>query len=184
MILHIVLFIMITLLPAYSEAAYKIYLKNGSTITGVSSYEKKGGEYIINFGAGSVGISGADVLKIEESEAPEMEFRSKETPEKEGEKMAPAEAPAESDKGAKTSTLRTELENIDSELKALEDREEKIRASIDEKRSEKLRWNPYQRYLLDKEMEPLQNEVSTIQERKTELLQRKAYIEGQLRTME
>ena len=109
-----------------------------------------------------------------------MEFRSKDTPEKEGEKMAPAEA----DKGAKTSALRTELENIDSELKALEDREEKIRASIDEKRSEKLRWNPYQRHLLDKEMEPLQNEVSTIQERKTELLQRKAYIEGQLRTME
>ena len=36
MILHIVLFIIITLLPAYSEAAYKIYLKNGSTITGVS----------------------------------------------------------------------------------------------------------------------------------------------------
>ena len=184
MILHIVLFIMITLLPAYSEAAYKIYLKNGSTITGVSSYEKKGGEYIINFGAGSVGISGADVLKIEETEAPEMEFRSKETPEKEGEKMAPAEAPAEADKGAKISALRTELENIDSELKALEDREEKIRASIDEKRSEKLRWNPYQRHLLDKEMEPLQNEVSIIQERKTELLQRKAYIEGQLRTME
>ncbi len=184
MIIHIVLFIMITLLPAYSEAAYKIFLKNGSTITGVSSYEKKGSEYIINFGAGSVGISGADVLKIEETDAPEMEFRSKETPEKEGEKMAPAEAPAEADKGAKTSTLRKELENIDSELKALEDREEKIRASIDEKRSEKLRWNPYQRHLLDKEMEPLQNELSTIQDRKNELLQRKAYIEGQLRTME
>jgi hypothetical protein len=184
MIIHIVLFIMITLLPAYSEAAYKIYLKNGSTITGVSSYEKKGSEYIINFGAGSVGISGADVLKIEETDAPEMEFRSKETPEKEGEKMAPAEAPAEADKGAKISALRTELENIDSELKILDDKEEKIRASIDEKRSEKLRWNPYQRHLLDKEMEPLQNELSTIQDRKNELLQRRAYIEGQLRTSE
>lgn len=184
MIIHIFLFIMIFLLPVHSEAAYKIYLKNGSTITGVSSYEKKGGEYIINFGAGSVGISEADVVKIEETEAPEKEFTPKETLEKEGEKMAPAEVPAAADKGARISALRTELENIDSELKALEDREEKIRASIDERRSEKLRWNPYQRHLLDKEMEPLQNELSTIQEKKTELLQRKAYIEGQLRTME
>lgn len=184
MIIHILLFFMILLLPAHSEAAYKIYLKNGSTITGASSYDKKGGEYIINFEGGSVGISEADVVKIEETEAPVKEFNPEETQKTEGEKMAPAEAPASADKDTNISALRTELENIDSELKTLEDKEEKIRASIDEKRSEKLRWNPYQRHLLDKEVEPLQNDLSTIQERKTELLQRRAYIEGRLRTSE
>jgi hypothetical protein len=184
MIIHIVLFILILLLPSHSEAAYNIYLKNGSTITGVSSYEKKDGDYIINFEGGSVGISETDVVKIEETKAPVMDFSPEETQKTEGEQTAPAEAPAEADKAAKISALKTELETLDSELKTLGDKEEKVRASIDEKRSEKLRWNPYQRHLLDKEMEPLQNELSTIQDRKTELLQRRAYIEGQLRTME
>ncbi|NWF52495.1 MAG: hypothetical protein HXY47_05365 [Nitrospirae bacterium] len=185
MIVNILLFILVFLLPAHSEAAYKVYLKNGSVISGASSYEKKGGEYIINFGAGSLGISEAEVLKIEETESPEMEFTPKETLEKEGEEKEkpPAEAPSE-DKNEKIKALRTELDSIDSELKSIEDREEKLRASIEEKRGEKLKWNPYQRHLLDKEMEPLQQELSKIQERKAELLQRKAYIEGQMRTTE
>ncbi|MGB9715401.1 MAG: hypothetical protein ACPL1G_03170 [Thermodesulfovibrionales bacterium] len=183
MIVNLLLFILILFLPAHSEASYKIYLKNGSVITGASSYEKKDGEYIINFGAGSLGISEAEVLKIEKTEAPEMEFTPKETPEEEVKEKPPAEVPSE-DRDEKIKALRTELESIDSELKEIEDREEKIKASIEEKRGEKLKWNPYQRHLLDKEIEPLQNELSKIQERKTELLQRKAYIEGQMRTIE
>lgn len=184
MIIHIILFILILLLPSNSEAAYKIYLKNGSTITGVSSYEIKGGDYFINFEGGSVGIPETDVLKIEETKAPVTDFSPEETQKQEGEQIAPPEAPALSDKDAKISALRADLENIDSELKTLDSKEEKIRASIDEKRGEKLRWNPYQRHLLDKEMEPLQNELSEIQDRKTELLQRRAFIEGQLRTLQ
>jgi prefoldin subunit 5 len=185
MIVNILLFILVFLLPAHSEAAYKIYLKNGSVITGASSYEKKGSEYIINFGAGSLGISETEVLKIEETESPVMEFTPKEIPEKQGEEKEkpPIEAPPE-DKDEKVKELKTELDSIDSELKSIEDREEKLRASIEEKRGEKLKWNPYQRHLLDKEMQPLQDELSKIQERKTELLQRKAYIEGQMRSSE
>lgn len=185
MILNLLLFILILFLPVHSEAAYKIYLKNGSVITGASSYEKKDKEYIINFGAGSLGISEADVLKIEKTEAPEMEFTPKEPTEEEvkEKEKPPAEAPSE-DKDEKIRSLKTELDSIDSELKDIENREEMIRASIEEKRGEKLKWNPYQRHLLDKEIEPLQNELSKIQERKTELLQRKAYIEGQMRTTE
>lgn len=185
MIANILLFILIFLLPAHLEAAYKIYLKNGSVITGASSYEKKGGEYIINFGAGSLGISEADVLKIEKTEAPELEFTPKEMPEEEGKEREkpPAEVPSE-DKDEKIKVLRTELDNIDSELKGIEATEEKLKASIEEKRGEKLKWNPYQRHLLDREIQPLQEELSKIQERKTELLQRKAYIEGQMRTIE
>jgi predicted RNase H-like nuclease (RuvC/YqgF family) len=184
MIIQIILLILILLLPASSEAAYKIYLKNGSSITGVSSYEKKAGEYIIYFGEGSLGIPEADVLKIEQTEAPIEELSPKEIPEKEEEKGTPEEAPAPADKGAKIAALKAELDTIDSDLKALEEKEEKLRASIDEKRSEKLRWNPYQRHLLDKEIEPIQNELSSLQEKKTELLQQRAYIEGQLRMME
>ena len=40
--IHLFLLILVLLLPVYSEAAYKIFLKNGSVISGVSSFEKKG----------------------------------------------------------------------------------------------------------------------------------------------
>ncbi|MEK6581021.1 MAG: hypothetical protein AAB017_01215 [Nitrospirota bacterium] len=51
-------------------AAYKIYLKNGSTIKGVSRYEKSEGEIKFYFEGGMVGISEADILRIESGKEP------------------------------------------------------------------------------------------------------------------
>jgi hypothetical protein len=80
--IQLFLIILILLLPVYSDAAYKIYLKNGSVISGVSSFEKKAGEVTVYFNGGSIGISEKDIVKIEETAAPERDFRSQEVPEK------------------------------------------------------------------------------------------------------
>jgi len=180
--LAILLMMVLLLMPVYSEAAYKIYLKNGSVISGVSSYEKRGGEVIINFDAGSMGISEAEILKIEETKAPEIEFTPKERPE---EKAAPLETPSPAvDRYARITALRSDLDSIDAQLKQVEDDEARIKASIDEKRGKRHKYNIYQLKKLESELEPLQQQLSTIQQRKVELLQRRASIEGEIRSLE
>jgi chromosome segregation ATPase len=184
--IQLFLLILILLLPVYSDAAYKIYLKNGSVISGVSSFEKKTGEVTIYFGGGSLGISEKDILKIEETAAPEKDFRSQEVPEKQekpGEAAAPAKESA-NDKSGRVSALRAQLEAITSEIKTVEEQEAKIVAEINAKRGQRLKYNIYQLRQMEKEVEPLQQELFTIQQKKGELLQRKASIEGELRALE
>lgn len=59
-----------SLLTSSADAAYKIYLKNGSTIKGVNRYEKSEGEIKFYFEGGMVGIPEADILRIESSKEP------------------------------------------------------------------------------------------------------------------
>lgn len=59
-----------------ADAAYTIYLKNGSVITGVSHYEKSGGEIKFYFGGGMIGIAEADILRIEGSGEPVKDIRA------------------------------------------------------------------------------------------------------------
>jgi len=188
--IHIFLLILILLFPAYSEAAYKIYLKNGSVITGVSSYTKRGGEFTLYIGGGIFGVSEKDILKIEETETPEKDFRSKEIPETAIEKApveapaeAPTEGPADREKMTRVNSLQADLDTINSELKTVEENEARVKASIDEKLSQRSRYNVYQQKYLEKEMEPLQQELSKIQQEKADLLQRKAFTEGELRSL-
>jgi hypothetical protein len=132
--LNIFLFILILLLPAYSEAAYKIYLKNGSVIEGVGSYEKRDGEVILNIGRGNFGISEKEILKIEETEALEKDFSAKELPEEEKTRGIPYDDSTIAEKGARVNALKADLEAINSELKAVEENEAGIKASIDEQK--------------------------------------------------
>jgi hypothetical protein len=173
-------------MPAYSEAAYKIYLKNGSEISGVSSYEKRGGEVIVYFGGGSIGIPEKDIVKIEETESPEKDFGKEEAPGQEVGKAppeAPAEEPAVSEKTEKMDALQTDLDAVNAELKTVEVDEDRVKASLDEKLGQRSRYNVYQQKYLEQEIEPLRQELLQIQQKKGELLQRKAYIEGSLRSL-
>jgi hypothetical protein len=185
---QIFLLILILLLPVSSEAAYTIYLKNGSEITGVYSYEKKGGEVIIYFGGGNVGIPEKDIVKIESTEAPEKDF-TKEVTEREADKSAPSEPPVPageptvSETADRTSKLQADLDAVNAELRTVEDNESAIKAALEEKTSSRQNWNPYQYRYLQQAAEPLQQELSTIQQKKGELLQRKAYIEGELKSL-
>lgn len=187
--IQIFLLIFILLLPVSSEAAYTIYLKNGSEISGVYSYEKKGGEVIIYFGGGSIGIPEKDIVKIESTEAPEKDFSKEELTEREADKSAPseppvpAEQPAVSETADRTSKLQADLDAVNAELRTIEDNESAIKAALEEKTSSRQNWNPYQYRYLQQAAEPLQQELSTIQQKKGELLQRKAYIEGEMKSL-
>ena len=184
--IQIVLFIFILLLPVYSDAAYTIYLKNGSVISGVSSFEKKAGEITIYFGGGSMGISEKDILKIEETAGPERDFSVQEAPETQVKPETPAAPPKESAevKSGRVSALRTQLEAISSEIKTVEEQEAKLIADINAKRGQRLKYNIYQLRQMEKEVEPLQQELFSTQQKKSELIQRKAAIEGELRALE
>lgn len=184
-VLQVVIVSLIFFLTLTSEAAYKIYLKNGSAITGVKSYEKQNSQIIIQFGGGSIGVSENDVLKIEEAEMPEKDFRVKEAPERKQEvtEHAPVqESPIE--KGGRANALRSELESVIEELKTLDENEERVKASIEEKRGKRFRYNVFQLRHIEKEIEPLQQELLTVQQRKSQLIQRKSQIEGELRGLE
>lgn len=180
------LFILILLLPVTADAGYKVYLKNGSLLSGVSSIEKKPGEVIIYFGRGSISISEKDILKIEEIETLEKDVRSQEIPEQQ-EKPAEAAVPIqrpEVDKSARVNALKADLEAMTSEIKTVEEQEARTVAEINEKRGRRYKYNIYQLRQLEKEIEPLQQELFTIQQKKGELLQRRAYIEGELKSLE
>jgi len=178
---YILLCIIMLLLPVLSEAAYKVYLKNGSVITGVSTYEKREGEIILHFNVGDMGISEKEVLKIEETEAPEKDLKPKEAIEKKEEKPS-EEVPT--GKSLRISALRSDLETINSELRSVEENEARLTKTLEEKRASRSRYNIYQTRLLEREMEPLQKELMEVQKRKGELLQRKAALEGELRALE
>ncbi len=126
---QIFLLILFLLLPVSSEAAYTIYLKNGSEISGVYSYEKKGGEVIIYFGGGSMGIPEKDIVKIESTEAPEKDFSKEEVTVPEAEKTAPsvppvpAGEPAVSETADRASRLQADLDAINAELGIIEGNE-------------------------------------------------------------
>jgi hypothetical protein len=69
----ILFIVLILLIPVCAAAEYKIYLKNGSVISEVRSYEKMNGDVVVYFGTGSMTISQKDILKIGGTEPAEKE---------------------------------------------------------------------------------------------------------------
>jgi hypothetical protein len=187
---QILLIILILLLPASSEAAYKIYLKNGSVISGVRSYEKKGGEVTIYFSGGLMAISEKDILKIEGTETPEEDLQTKEPEKKEKQDgqerpedaVAPSQAPVDN-KSARVNALMADLDAVNTEIRAVEAEEVRLVASINEKRGKKY-YNIIQLRQIEKETEPLQRELFDIQHKKTELIQRKNALEDELKALQ
>jgi len=184
--IQILLVILILLLPASSEAAYKIYLKNGSVISGVRSYEKKGGEVTVYFSGGSMAISEKDILKIEGTETPEEDLQTKEPGKEEKQErpedaVVPSQAPVD-DKSARVNALMADLDAVNIEIRAVEAEEARLVASINEKRGKKF-YNITQLRQIEKDTAPLQQELVSIQQKKADLIQRKASIEGELRAL-
>jgi len=175
----------LVLLPLASEAAYKIYLKNGSVISGVKSYEKQNGEILIQFEGGSIGVPQSDIQKIQETDAPEKDFRFKQAPETGAMKTdqgIPAPEPPVT-KG-ETNSARAELDAINAELRTLDQDEARLVASINEKRGNRPRYTAPQLRQIEKETEPLQQELAVVQQKKKDLTQRRSQLEGELRGSE
>ncbi|MGD1075749.1 MAG: hypothetical protein ABR903_06675 [Thermodesulfovibrionales bacterium] len=180
-----VLFGFTLLLPCAADAAYKIYLKNGSVISGAASYEKNGDEIVVQFGGGSIGVPTKDVLKIEQTDVPEKDLRSTAPPGKKEEAPAPPPAPtSSSDQNAKADALRSELESVDNELNSVEQRETELNEAIKEKQAGRTKYKAFQLQNLEQELEPMRQELFATQQKKSDLLQRKASIEVELRTLQ
>jgi len=185
-VIQIFLFILILLLPVSSEAAYKIYLKNGTVISKVKMYETKGGEVTIYIGGGSIVISEKDILKIEGTEPTEEELQPKETPKSENKQedaATPPPAPAD-DKGAKVDAIKADLAAVYSEIRDAEAEETRLTTTINEMKSKRFSYNYYQLKQLENETEPLQRELFTVQQKKTELIQKKNTLEDELRALQ
>lgn len=185
--IQILLVILILLLPASSEAAYKIYLKNSSVISGVRSYEKKGGAVTVYFSGGSMAISEKDILKIEGTETLEEDLQTKEQEKEEKQDrpedvVVPSQTPV-NDKSARVNALMADLDTVSTEIRAVEAEEARLVASINEKRGKKY-YNVIQLRQIEKETEPLQQELVSIQQKKADLIQRKASFEGELRALQ
>lgn len=195
----IVLLVLFLLLPAYAGAAYTIYLKNGAEIPDVTSYSESGGDVYLYFGTGSMIVPKKDILRIGGSETPEKEIdkvesvspqdtqRSPETPIPQ-DQPAPAEPsspPAETnDRAARLNELSARLASISSELKNVQEQENRLVNEINEKTGRRFSYNLIQIKQLEKELEPLRAELTDVQQRKTELTQRKAIIEKEIKELQ
>jgi chromosome segregation ATPase len=149
-------------------------------------YETKGGEVTIYIGGGSIVISEKDILKIEGIEPIEEELQPKETPtseKKQEDAATPPSAPAD-DKSAKVDALKTDLAAVYSEIRDAEAEETRLTTTINEMRSKRFSYNYYQLKQLEKETEPLQQELFTIQQKKIELIKKKNVLEDELRALQ
>jgi hypothetical protein len=185
MMVYVLLVIVILLLPFPADAAYKISLRNGSVITGVSSYEKNNGEVTIYFGGGSMGVSQKDILKIEETGASEQDFRTPEV--SGGQREAPPATPSGADTGnrdARRDALQAQLDSVNSEIQATEEEEARILKAINDRKGSRLTYNSLQLRQLDSDLAPLQQELSNIQVKKGALSQKKTIIENEMQGLQ
>ncbi len=205
----ILFIVLILLIPVYAAAEYKIYLKNGSVISEVRSYEEMNGDVILYFGAGSMTISRKDILKIGGTEPAEKETQktdvtdiqqrqerterapdqsqprtqSQEQPRTQSQEQPRTQEPG-NDKSNKIDALRTELQSVISEIKAAEEQETSLVTTINQKTGRRFSYNLIQIKQLEKELEPLKQELYAVQQKKAELVQRKSSIESELRLLE
>jgi len=186
--------VMIVLLPVCSRAAYKIYLNNGSEISGVNSYDEAGDQVSVYFSTGSMVIPKKNILKIEGNESAEPEAVSKKGPEtrpeigrempRETTTSAPSPAVPQDDKSARKNELRVELDSVNSDIRSAEEQEAKLTATINEKTGSRTKYNLIQLKQLEKELEPLRHDLSAVQQKKVELVNRKSGIEAELKSLE
>jgi chromosome segregation ATPase len=202
----IIFLVVILLIPVCAGAAYTIYLKNGSVISDVRSYNEKGEEISVYFQTGAMVIPKSDILRItgeetrektvpEEAQEPQgsQENSDKQIPAagrreiREGqEQSAGSPAPEEpgADRNARIREVKSELDSVYAEIRTVEADEAKLVKEINQKRSSRFNYNKYQMNQLIQETEPLQQELFTVQQKKEELRQRKDALENELRSLQ
>lgn len=183
---RILFFLIIVLLPVNSWAAYKIYLNNGSVISGVTSYDEAGDEVNLYFGTGSMTVPKGDVLKIEGSESRETVTKERqETPPEqskgqEQEMPAPAPAAPEYDKSSRVNELNADLDSVNSEIRSAEEEEARLVAAISEKTGARTKDDLMQMKDLEAELEPLRQDLNAVRQKKEGLVQRRKSIQDEL----
>ncbi len=181
----LIFLLVFVLLPFSADAAYKIYLRNGSVISGVSSYEKNNGEVTIYFGGGSMGVSEKDILKVEETGAPEQDFRTSGASGTQEETRPATGAAGEADnRSARRDALQAELDAVNSDIKGVEEEEARIVKAINDRKGSRLTYNALQLRQLESDLAPLHQELSNVQVKKGALYQKRAAIEAELQGLQ
>jgi len=178
--------ILLLLIPFAAQAEYTFFLKNGSEISAVQTYAEKGDEITVYFSAGSMIISKQDILRIEGIETTEEgmagEAQPPDTQEIKGKKEeAAGQAQGSGEMNERKGELNNALDSLRTEIRAVEKQEIDLVTTINEKIRSDKSYNIIQRRQLEKEIEPLKNELSAVQQKKAELLQRRSTLEDQLR---
>jgi chromosome segregation ATPase len=184
---RIILTVLILLLPVYAGAAYNIYLKNGSVINGVSSYQEKGKEVTIYFNTGSMMIPKENILKIEHTESEESEFvpgeeeKVQQKQENTGEVAPPSGSGA--DRFARIDELRARMDSVNAEIDSAQEREAQLAASINEKMGRRFQYNLIQLKQLERQLEPLRQELTDVRQKKADIVRQRSEIESELRSL-
>ena len=185
-----ILFLLVMLLPIYCEA-YTIYLNNGSVISGVNSYEEKGEKVNIYFSTGSMIIQKNDILKIEGQESTEQTAPVKEESavqqkqeQSDAAPLQPQTQQPQDDKNARINTLRDELVSVNSQIVAAQEEENRIIAEINQKQGARTAYNIIQLKQLEKELEPLKQDLNAVQQKKEGLIQKKNDIESEINSLQ
>jgi hypothetical protein len=179
--------LIILLLPIISEAAYKVYLRNGRVISGVDAVEKNDKIKIYKSGI-LLELSKDNVIKIEEYEA---KISRKETPEGEKlpgylryEKVPYDEEWEEEDNKRRLQQLKRKYQIILDKLKrieALEIESKKLESSI--YRSLRLR-SPRKARIAREEKAKIDQELEGLRAEKDSLLRQKRELEYQISNLE
>jgi len=119
-----------------SEAAYKLHLRNGSVIEGVSAYQREKGEIRFKLGAGEIGIPEKDVLRIEEYKPARDEVLKEEVLTQPEEKAAPAppemKGTTKESSAGRVVTLRNRINRVNREIEEIEEKEKELKDLKDE----------------------------------------------------
>lgn len=178
--MQIILLIFILLLPIPAEAVYKIYLQDGSVISGVGFYEKKGSDVDLYFKDGSMRVPEKEILKIEGTEYVESYvIPEKEQATEEDVTVTLSQEPA-SEKIARMQSLKSEVETLNEEITAVNLAESRLVILINEKNRETPTWNQYQMLELERQIKPLADELRAVQQKKIELMEKKGSLESEL----
>lgn len=111
--------------PLSADAAYKIYLKNGSVIKGVSHYEKSGGEIKFYFEGGAVGIPETDILRIETGKEPLDEEKAK--PSVAGKSVEPPRVGLQDEKPAEAPDIKKQADDGDKKSDEITQKEAELK---------------------------------------------------------
>ncbi|MFZ5907003.1 MAG: hypothetical protein ACOYVJ_06285 [Nitrospirota bacterium] len=184
----VIVVLLLLLIPCAVQAEYTFILKNGSEIGAIQTYSERDGEVTVYFSTGSMIISKQDILRIEGSEAEEERAASgaqAELRETRESREEPAGRTEESGgMNERKAVLDTELDTLRNEIRAAEKQEMDLVTTINEKIGADKSYNLIQRRQREKEIEPLQKELSGVQEKKRELLEKMSALENQRRLVQ
>lgn len=188
-IAFIVIFIFI---PGFIFADYTVIMKNGTEVTGIKSYSEKGDEIYLYLDTGYMifpkkdidSIEGSEAIEPEESEnkvdSEKVEGQNTRVPQKSTVIQEPSEKKTREVEKTRQDELANEYKSIMSEIRALEGRENSLVNQINEKSGKRFSYNKIQLIQLEKEIEPLNNELKEVRKKKAELVERKKNIENEL----